>query len=182
MKKIAGLLIIGLLFGCEDSQTGLAPGTISGSVEIFDDSSNALVPKDVLVSLEGTYHSALSAENGYWEIANVPPGVYTIKYSKAGFISIKKYNVQFAGGGNYFSGYQQLGEIPPVTVTELDLSSDSMRIYMKGRVSSPTPGYGRYVSVYFDKDPIVIQPEMEFDFMRYTLVPLILLFLTAGHS
>ncbi len=136
--------------------------------QLADDSLNFVVPENVLISLEGTDYSTLSAETGYWEIADVPAGIYTIKYSKAGFMSAKMYNVQFTGSGSYYTYGKTLGQIPPVIVTQLIASSDSVKIHINGSVSAPTERY-RYIALLFSKNPIEITSEMIFDYVNYSL-------------
>ena len=162
------LSVLFLLYGCkgDPGPTGTPlSGNIAGTVGLYDDYQTVYIPDRVIVSLEGTSFSTLSLKDGSWEIAGVPAGIYTIRYSKPGFFTMKNYNVQFVGGGTLFLDEQALGIIPSVVVSYIHVSSvdTALRINVTGAISFPSSRY-RYILTEFSKTPIVKQSDMCFDY------------------
>src|SRR5437764_14365972 len=96
----------GILFsGCKETTvvSPAAPGNITGYVQLYDTLSQPLADQSgVTVSLPGTSISAQSDRSGKWTLQNVPPGTYTIFFSKDGYSSMKDFNLQFIGNGTYY--------------------------------------------------------------------------------
>src|SRR2546430_1809785 len=89
--------------GCKETVVTAAPGNIVGNVQLFDTLGQALDDQSgVTVSLPGSSLSAQSDLSGKWNIQNVPPGIYSIYFSKDNFSSWKEWNIQFVGNGTYY--------------------------------------------------------------------------------
>src|SRR5205085_667173 len=69
----------------------------------------------VSVSLEGTSFKTSSDASGKWNLANVPPGTYTLTFSKDRYATSKDQTLQFTGNGTlYYSpgSYTAIFPIP----------------------------------------------------------------------
>ena len=168
MKQFLIIILFAFIIGCkgDPGPTGIPlSGNIAGSVVLYDDLQIEYYPDGVTVSIEGTSFSTMSLKDGSWEITGVPAGIYTIRYSKPGFFTIKNYTVQFVGGGTLYLEEQRLGLIPSVVVSKINVSSvDTLfRINVNGAISASSSKY-RYILTVFSKAPIVKESDMSFDY------------------
>ncbi len=87
---VVGLLSFAIAAEAQTSNSGLVLGTVS-------DKAGAVVP-DATVELLNTAtnetKTTTTAAAGEYAFANVPPGMYTLKFSKAGFASITLANIK----------------------------------------------------------------------------------------
>ena len=104
MKKIlVTISLVLLLFACTKNtyNTELLPtpsATIAGKVLLYDSSGNALTNLEgAAVSLDSTPYSATTDSTGKYVIKNIPAGLYTFTFSKAGYSTHKVFNVNVLG-------------------------------------------------------------------------------------
>ena len=156
---IISINIMILLLGCEGEQGPAGPpltGNIEGWVTLYDDLGNRIQDKSgIIISLEGTSLSASSDTNGYWEIVGVPAGIYDFFFQKDNFFTVKIRNIQFVGGGTYYLDEIPIRKVPPIFVTELEASNDSLSKYININITTSNPDtVTRRINLLFYKDPI----------------------------
>jgi hypothetical protein len=165
------LAVLMLFLGCESDQqvtnitvTGLK-GTLEGRVR-FDD----MIPPfgGVLVTIEGTNFSALSDDQGYWAVSDLPAGTYVIRYEKEGYGLKKKFGIQFVGGGISYAPEETLR---PIIATHVNIfyaaakdtldpqypaGVPSTRLVVKAVISDvTTASNSKYATFFFAKTPNV---------------------------
>jgi len=90
-------LIAALILSCTAWAQSPATGTLRGQVA---DPSGAVVPNATIAVLQsgGPTYSAQSNNNGQYQIANLPPGNYTVTANAQGFSVFIQNDVQVTGG------------------------------------------------------------------------------------
>lgn len=134
-------------------------GEIWGYVELYNEDGVVLNDhSDVSITLEGTTHSTISDASGQWRLKNVPAGVYTISFKKAGY-SWSKEQIQYVGNGEYYFGSQYVVTIPTFRAIDFSITvGNNDQIDYRGTISqSPPPGRERYAAVYFSTDSTSIE-------------------------
>ena len=175
MKRIIGFLIILMpLFGCKENTTeSTLSGDIVGKIVLYADNGLALQDNSgIQISMEGRSFSTLSSTDGSWKLTNVPAGIYTVTFSKTGFTTRKNFNFQFVGGGTYYFGSMNLGQLPSASITQLQfIKRDSMAFFtIQGRLSS-ADSLQRNIRIVFDTKPFTISPTMTFLFWTDAAIP-----------
>ncbi len=79
------------------SSTAMATGRISGYVKDFHTEAPLVGAK---ITLDGTSLSVLSDEKGFFEIAGIPPGVYSFRVVLAGYDVYQMKDIQVFAGAN----------------------------------------------------------------------------------
>lgn len=102
------LAFIVFLGGCNDSTVNTteetSKGSIVGMVTLMNQWGKPIEPyyknwDGVRVSLEGTEYTAVTDSAGRYELKNVLPGAYTIRFEKEGYGTMKIIGYNFAGSG-----------------------------------------------------------------------------------
>jgi hypothetical protein len=158
MKRFAIILVFLIsLIGCKGDPGPAGPlltGSISGKTVLVDDSGNwQSNSSGITVSLEGTLYSAVSDSSGFWQLNNIPTGIYIISMYKAGFFKEGFPNFQFAGGGKFFWGENSIGKIPPITVSNLTATVlDSINTINFAGTISPADSLSLQVVILLSKE------------------------------
>jgi hypothetical protein len=163
---LLSLLIICGFKGEPDSTKTILYGNIKGLVILYDEYVNQIFDASgVTVSLEGTSLSTVTSRDGSWIIENVPAGIYNIKFSKAGYPTMKYYNRQFVGGGTLVLDDQQMERLPSLKVTFLRTYSSKSpnSIIAEGSVSSNST-IPHKIIVFFSSEPITLSGTMLFNY------------------
>ncbi|MDP6727163.1 MAG: carboxypeptidase-like regulatory domain-containing protein, partial [Candidatus Marinimicrobia bacterium] len=87
VKLFTALLIVALPAMVFAGQTGKIMGTVT-------DKANGNLLPGVNVVLVGTNMGAATDANGKYYILNIPPGLYTIRFSFIGYAEITKENIR----------------------------------------------------------------------------------------
>jgi len=162
-----------LLSGCKDEPGPAGPtltGNIAGKIFLYKDNELHFADESgVKVSIEENNISTITKSDGTWQLSNVSAGIYTLVFSKTGFITGKYYNVQFVGGGTLYWNYVYVSQIPNVRVSQLEIkpSSTSNNFYIQGKISSADSLY-RDVAIFFSKEPITISGTLAYLFEEST--------------
>lgn len=95
------ILLIGFTTGCDDSTSPETEytGKIVGWVQPIDQWLRPMEKSGVTVKLQGTPYSDTTNAEGYYMLEKVPPGTYTITYSREGFGTNKLPFFDFAADG-----------------------------------------------------------------------------------
>ncbi len=168
-----GLLFLITLSSCGDNSVSVeSRGSLVGRVNLYDNHQFLNNSGGVNVSIDNTSLAARTNQDGFWQIDRVPAGVYSITYSKEGFYTKKNYNIQFVGSGTYNLYYNNMYKIIPITIANLEITSeDSLsRINAEGSISAPYDDY-LFVEILFSKNFIAEEPEISFDMEMSFQVP-----------
>ena len=95
MNKV--YLYLFIIFILIQSLFAATTGKITGRVVDFESGQGIM---GVNVILEGEEMGAATDQNGYYSILNIPPGEYTLKFSRIGFAEVVYQNVQVKIGLN----------------------------------------------------------------------------------
>jgi hypothetical protein len=108
LAVLAGVLGLMLIFSVGAFAQGITTGSISGTVY---DPQKAVVPGAKVTAIQsetGTSFTTKSTGEGYFLIANLPIGTYTLTIEAAQFSSLKVSNVDVNSGQNHNVGGQVL--------------------------------------------------------------------------
>lgn len=99
--SLLALLLAVLSLSCGTPTAPIAQGNISGRVYLQPRTGQIDQAKhDITVALTGNQtYTTSSADSGAFVLSNVNQGIYSITYSKAGYISRSMDNIQFVGNG-----------------------------------------------------------------------------------
>jgi hypothetical protein len=139
------LVMILALYGCDKFKGATGPegpaltGNIVGYVALYDEYGRKLSDhSDVSVRTADSAVSTLTTSSGKWVLDGLKTGCYTLIFSKAGCGTIKRYGLQFSGGGDYFYGSAlPILQLPAFTITSLSVTPSSTSISLNGTISSP---------------------------------------------
>ena len=145
---VAGMLF----FGCKSDpvQPTSKNGSISGYVQLYDADGNSLISSaGVNVSISSSDFNAQTDDSGKWIISDLPPGVYSLNFTKAGFGKMEIIGYQFVGNGSAFASNVQMSrpsnEIINFQDFSVALNMDSSRSY--DLVAAMPPPYTEIRSV-----------------------------------
>ena len=123
LSILSTFLVVPVLFisSCKNntvSVQGQLSGDLQGQISLYDSESHSVQDKSgIVVSADGTPFSATTDTAGYWTIKNLPVGIYSMSFSKAGYNTMKNTSFQFVGGGSLWYGKMTLGQTPNYTVS-----------------------------------------------------------------
>jgi hypothetical protein len=85
----------------DDSPAAATRANISGSVNLYNESTNLVDLSNMTVSVLGTMplNSAVTDAQGKFVLSNVPFGTYTLEYTKNGYGTYKKFGVVHGTNG-----------------------------------------------------------------------------------
>ena len=136
---ISNILIF--LLGCDKNDENIfLEGNIVGFVNhLVDETGNEVEDKSgVNVTIEGLTSSAITNEDGRFELSNVRAGTYNIIYKKTGYGSLKIFGFQFIGGNIPAMLYETtLYEQPKIDIQSLDISFNGNIINITGEITEP---------------------------------------------
>jgi hypothetical protein len=100
----------------DTNRGGMLTGTIKGSVTLSDTACRAVTDvSGITVWVEGTSVQTTTDAEGKYTLTNVPSGILTIAFTKAGFGIQRRRNLQFVGGGTYYMGGSHIEQLSPHT-------------------------------------------------------------------
>ncbi len=108
LALLSGVLAVLLIFSIAASAQGISTGSISGTVY---DPQKAVVPGAKVTAVQaetGSIFSTKSTGEGYFLIANLPIGIYTLTIEAPQFSSRKVNNVEVTSGQTHNVGSQAL--------------------------------------------------------------------------
>ncbi len=155
MKPILFGIICCLLFwGCKGDPGPASPrlsGNLMGSVMIVDSLNRSIKDQSgVRVLLYPGIDSTISLSDGSWQLNNVPSGIYDVTYAKSGFYTVKAFQFQFVGGGNYSFYPVRMIQFWSGSVTRLDVIDTSNIIRFQGTINASF-ARGRNVYIFLSK-------------------------------
>ncbi|HZI56311.1 MAG TPA: TonB-dependent receptor, partial [Verrucomicrobiae bacterium] len=108
LAVVSGVLVLMLILSAAAVAQGISTGSISGTVY---DPQKAVVPGAKVTAIQsetGTSFSTKTTGEGYFLIANLPIGTYTLTVEASHFTSLKVSNVDVNSGQNHNVGSQVL--------------------------------------------------------------------------
>lgn len=100
-KTSIGLLLALLAFNSCQTPSAPQTATIQGRVELAKVYWLLTPPySGITVTIEGTSHSAVTDDSGYYTLHNVPTGTYNVRFSKPGYGDVRWMAMTVTGGGN----------------------------------------------------------------------------------
>ena len=134
MKYSFSILILVISFlGCNENSSTITPtlsGSIAGKSTLYTDDGQPLQDNNgIKISIDGSSYSTTSSFDGSWKLKGIPVGIYTIVFSKKGFATLKQYSFQFVGGDTVTYVQSKIGQIPNVTITNLELIQQDVEKY-----------------------------------------------------
>jgi len=161
MLILSGLLLLSLNACKEDSdpeplQTGKITGELRLTDELGVEFSNHI---NMNVTAEGQ-SVGISTASGNYEITNLPTGTYNLTYSKSGFGTYKRFNIQVIAGADetVLNGIDYLGQKSTTQITNLSVNFNTVdSTYGIGCDIFPTPvaGSPRAFRLFFGKSGTV---------------------------
>jgi len=167
--KLALVLFTALsLLACkgDPGPTTVLSGDITGKVYVFDPSQRLVNDRSgVQVSLDQGSLKTATVYDGSWKLSGVPAGIHTLLFVKTGYFTVKQFNLQFVGGGTFYSGDIGLQTIPGVTVAHLYSTQPDSNdvVYFSGTLNAPDSIF-HWVSVIIDTLPISSSPTISYLF------------------
>jgi hypothetical protein len=155
MKAILSGIICCLLFwGCKGDPGPASPrlaGNLMGSVMMVDLLNRSIKDQSgVKVILYPNIDSTTSLSDGSWQLNNVPAGIYDVTYAKPGFYTVKAFQFQFVGGGNYSFYPVNMIQFWSGSVTRLSVIDTSTIIRFQGTINADFAS-GRNVYIFLSK-------------------------------
>jgi hypothetical protein len=132
-------------------------GEIYGNVELRYTNGSPGTYAGVVVAVEGlTGRSDTTNDGGAYEIADVPPGTYSISFTKPGFGHYVVYGHVVDRYARTHAPIVELAEIPRATVTQLSAGQSGDRIAVDGTVSEDGLNErAQVVALYFGREGTV---------------------------
>ncbi len=177
VRKIIVYGILALLTGCTPP-TG-APGRpitvdIHGYCAVFDTTMNyykKLLPdlQGVSVEIENSPHKTVTDSKGNWTLKDVPAGIYSLKFSKAGYSIMRLPELNLLGGKftapnvalSRLAGFYKLLHLSSVLYNNnVEISAKIKPDYKNEyNTSAPNNEQGVLLLVSIDKNASPFQPE-----------------------
>ena len=156
------LFTFAFIVGCNNEEI-VDPATkanIIGSVNLYDEGTNLIARDGMKVWVVGSSPliSSVTDANGSFNLVDVPFGVYSIGFEKAGFGTYKMINVVHSntGSSTVINPSPSLGQISTTTISGLtsEYSSGDVNLGISTN-PAPTNQVARYIRVFYSKNPAV---------------------------
>jgi hypothetical protein len=137
-------ILILLITSCssnDDSPAAATRANISGSVNLYNESTNQVDNSNMTVSVLGTMplNSAVTDAEGKFVLSNVPFGTYTLEYTKNGYGTYKKFGVVHGTNGQAtaLTATPSLGQVSTTNITGITASTSANQVVLS---MSTNPG------------------------------------------
>jgi hypothetical protein len=125
----------------DDSPAAATRANISGSVNLYNESTNQVDLSNMTVSVLGTMplNSAVTDAEGKFVLSNVPFGTYTLEYTKNGYGTYKKFGVVHGTNGQAtaLTATPSLGQVSTTNITGITASTSANQVVLS---MSTNPG------------------------------------------
>ncbi|WP_396176141.1 carboxypeptidase-like regulatory domain-containing protein [Flavobacterium sp.] len=130
-------ILILLITSCnsnDDSPAAATRANISGSVNLYNESTNQVDNSNMTVSVLGTMplNSAVTDAQGKFVLSNVPFGTYTLEYTKNGYGTYKKFGVVHGTNGQAtaLTATPSLGQVSTTSITGITASTSANQVVL----------------------------------------------------
>jgi hypothetical protein len=118
----------------DDSPAAATRANISGSVNLYNESTNQVDNSNMTVSVLGTMPliSAVTDAEGKFVLSNVPFGTYTFEYTKNGYGTYKKFGVVHGTNGQAtaLTATPSLGQVSTTSITGITASASANQVVL----------------------------------------------------
>jgi hypothetical protein len=118
----------------DDSPAAATRANISGSVNLYNESTNLVDLSNMTVSVLGTMPliSAVTDAQGKFVLSNVPFGTYTLEYTKNGYGTYKKFGVVHGTNGQAtaLTAIPSLGQVSTTSITGITASASANQVVL----------------------------------------------------
>jgi hypothetical protein len=118
----------------DDSPAAATRANISGSVNLYNESTNQMDLSNMTVSVLGTMPliSAVTDAQGKFVLSNVPFGTYTLEYTKNGYGTYKKFGVVHGTNGQAtaLTATPSLGQVSTTSITGITASTSANQVVL----------------------------------------------------
>jgi len=165
MKPLVVLTALLLIFSCkkdDENQDVTRYGKIQGTIRLTDEFGVELASNDGMVITAGAGEDGISASDGTFSVDGLPSGTYHLEYSKSGFGTFKKFNIQVnantSTGITVLQGVDYLGQKSTTVVSQLTASvnmTDTTLSFGCSLTPAPTVVQPRSFRLFFAKQSSV---------------------------
>ena len=165
-----------MIIGCNDSGTEspvIHPG-IKGYVVLYSDGITPLGDSSgVTVSADGPVRdSVVTSRGGHWTLTPLPPGTYSLTFSKQGFGLKKIANVHLPSDKQIDLGRVIMVHKPWFNLTSLSIAPEDSEMLISGDFSYSGGSYfGATVAFFMDTTDLVFQDLSHYISYATTFVP-----------
>jgi len=118
----------------DDSPAAATRANISGSVNLYNESTNLVDLSNMTVSVLGTMPliSAVTDAQGKFVLSNVPFGTYTLEYTKNGYGTYKKFGVVHGTNGQAtaLTAIPSLGQVSTTSINGITASASANQVVL----------------------------------------------------
>jgi hypothetical protein len=118
----------------DDSPAAATRANISGSVNLYNESTNQMDLSNMTVSVLGNMPliSAVTDAQGKFVLSNVPFGTYTLEYTKNGYGTYKKFGVIHGTNGQAtaLTATPSLGQVSTTSITGITASTSANQVVL----------------------------------------------------
>jgi hypothetical protein len=118
----------------DDSPAAATRANISGSVNLYNESTNQVDNSNMTVSVLGTMPliSAVTDAEGKFVLSNVPFGTYTLEYTKNGYGTYKKFGVVHGTNGQAtaLTAIPSLGQVSTTSITGITANASANQVVL----------------------------------------------------
>jgi hypothetical protein len=118
----------------DDSPAAATKANISGSVNLYNESTNLVDLSNMTVSVLGTMPliSAVTDAEGKFVLSNVPFGTFTLEYTKNGYGTYKKFGVVHGTNGQAtaLTATPSLGQVSTTSITGITASTSANQVVL----------------------------------------------------
>jgi hypothetical protein len=118
----------------DDEPAAATKANISGSVNLYNESTDQVDKSNMTVSVVGTMPliSAVTNAEGRFVLSNVPFGTYTLEYTKNGYGTYKKFGVVHGSNGQAtaLTAIPSLGQVSTTSITGLTASASANQVVL----------------------------------------------------
>ena len=118
----------------DDEPAAATKANISGSVNLYNESTDPVDKSNMTVSVLGTMPmiSAVTNTEGRFVLSNVPFGTYTLEYTKNGYGTYKKFGVVHGSNGQAtaLTAIPSLGQVSTTSITGLTASASANQVVL----------------------------------------------------
>ena len=136
----------------DDSPAAATRANISGSVNLYNESTNQVDNSNMTVSVLGTMPliSAVTDAQGKFVLSNVPFGTYTLEYTKNGYGTYKKFGVVHGTNGQAtaLTATPSLGQVSTTSITGITASTSANQVVLSITNPGGSAANRRYIRYF----------------------------------
>jgi len=158
-----GLLFMLIMVSCSSSDDSPAPSNqanISGSVNLYDESTTLVDKSNMTVRVLGTTPviTALTDADGKFVLTNVSFGTYTLEYEKTGYGTYQKTGLVHGNNGQatFITATPSLGRLSTTGITDLTANTENNQVIISMTTNpAGSAANRRYVRFFLSTDSTV---------------------------